>query len=284
MDVIYANGLFVAVARTGVGDRVMTSPDGITWTLGSTPADNNWVSLAYGSGLFVAVAATGAGDRVMTSPDGLTWTIRSSASDNNWNGVTYGAGQFVAVGATGASNQVMTSGTFTLPLHWLSVSAQLNSSGQARIMWQVEEQNVVDYKVEKSTDGLKFNSIGSVAVQGDGQHSYTFTESRELEQKAYYRIKQIDLDGRYTYSSILTLHRNGGGEVSIYPNPTTDIVTVSVSKDLLNKIAIVTDLYGKTLQTIRITNLSFTVHIEEYPAGTYLIKLDKEKTVKIIKK
>ena len=57
----------MAVGRTGTGDRVMTSPDGITWTLRTSAADNRWSSVTYGNGLFVAVAITGAGNRVMTS-------------------------------------------------------------------------------------------------------------------------------------------------------------------------------------------------------------------------
>jgi len=55
----------VAVAYSGTGNRVMTSPDGISWTLRSSAADNDWLSVTYGGGLFVAVASTGAGNRVM---------------------------------------------------------------------------------------------------------------------------------------------------------------------------------------------------------------------------
>ena len=83
--------MFVAVASTGAGDRVMTSPDGVTWTARSSSADNWWSSVAYGDGVFVAVAATGAGGRVMTSPDGIIWTARSAATANAWSAVTYGA-------------------------------------------------------------------------------------------------------------------------------------------------------------------------------------------------
>ena len=86
----------------------MTSPDGITWTIRSSAADNNWLSVIYGSGLFVAVANTTVGNRVMTSPDGITWTIRSSAADNNWSSVTYGNGLFIAVANSGVGNRVMT--------------------------------------------------------------------------------------------------------------------------------------------------------------------------------
>ena len=64
---------FVAVAETGTGNRVMTSPDGIKWAARTSTADNNWESVAYGGGLFVAVASTGTGNRVMTwEPEAVT--------------------------------------------------------------------------------------------------------------------------------------------------------------------------------------------------------------------
>jgi hypothetical protein len=61
-------GLFVAVAISGTGNRVMTSPDGITWTARSSAADNSWVAVCWSAevGLFVAVANSGTGNRVMT--------------------------------------------------------------------------------------------------------------------------------------------------------------------------------------------------------------------------
>jgi hypothetical protein len=88
----------------------MTSPDGINWTLRTSAADNQWISVTYGNGLFVAVAYSGTGNRVMTSPDGINWTLRTSAADNQWRAVTYGNGLFVAVAQTGTGNRVMTSG------------------------------------------------------------------------------------------------------------------------------------------------------------------------------
>ena len=75
-SVTYGNGLFVAVTCgldvfslmcNTVGDKVMTSPDGIAWTLINGSANNEWASVTYGNGLFVAVANSGTGDRVMTS-------------------------------------------------------------------------------------------------------------------------------------------------------------------------------------------------------------------------
>ncbi len=108
-SVTYGNGMFVAVAGSGTGNRVMTSPDGINWTTRTSAADNDWRAVTYGNGLFVAVAGSGTGNRVMTSPDGINWTIRTSSIDSNWLDITYGNGLFVAVADTGGTNSVMTS-------------------------------------------------------------------------------------------------------------------------------------------------------------------------------
>jgi hypothetical protein len=112
---------FVAVAESGDGDRVMTSPDGENWTTRSTPGGtaNNWTSVVWGdppgaaAARFVAVASGGSGNRVMTSADGATWespTQPAFVTGGIWRAVTWGgpAGQelFVAVAYSGA---VMTS-------------------------------------------------------------------------------------------------------------------------------------------------------------------------------
>jgi len=70
--IVYGNGVFVAVAASGTGNRVMTSPDGVTWTSRTTPVDNGWNDVTYANGLFVAVAGSGTDNRVMTSSDGIT--------------------------------------------------------------------------------------------------------------------------------------------------------------------------------------------------------------------
>ena len=61
------------------GDRVMTSPDGITWTLRSAATAATWRGVTWSAdlGLFCAVAQDG---NVMTSPDGLTWALQTAQS------------------------------------------------------------------------------------------------------------------------------------------------------------------------------------------------------------
>ena len=103
--VTYGNGLFVAIGNSG-GNRVMTSPDGKTWTA-RTAESSWWSSVTFGNGLYVAVALSGT-NQVMTSPDGISWTAHTAAAANSWKAVTYGNGLFVAVASDGA-NRVMTS-------------------------------------------------------------------------------------------------------------------------------------------------------------------------------
>lgn len=106
--VAYGSGLFVAVAcgtaansgcDAGAGARIMTSPDGVTWTTRTSPTARQYYGLTYGNGLFVAVATEcpAFSGCVITSPDGITWTARDSASVNGWQDVAYGNGTFVAV-------------------------------------------------------------------------------------------------------------------------------------------------------------------------------------------
>ena len=105
-DIVYAAGLFVAVAYSGTA-RVQTSPDGITWTARTPASASLWYSVAYdGSGLFAAVAG---GGEVMTSPDGITWTGRTGIGAIKWIDVTYGAGIFCAVALEPSGTKVMTS-------------------------------------------------------------------------------------------------------------------------------------------------------------------------------
>ena len=122
-SITYGNGLFVAVSdaynisgvpASGTGgqqltSRVMTSPDGITWSNRYAP-DIGWFGITYGAGMFVACSKSTTGNRTMTSPDGINWALRPSANDTlNWSGITYGNGIFVTVAESGGSgSRVMT--------------------------------------------------------------------------------------------------------------------------------------------------------------------------------
>jgi hypothetical protein len=103
--------LLVAVAESGTGNRVMTSPNGITWTTQTSAADDTWQSICWAAelGLLVAVSREGS---VMTSPDGITWRTRTgTGTTDTWRSICWAAelGLLVAVALGGAVNRAITS-------------------------------------------------------------------------------------------------------------------------------------------------------------------------------
>jgi hypothetical protein len=104
-------GIFVAVAVTGINNRVMTSPNGINWTSRFTSEGNQWSSVCWSAELriFVAVATDGTNKRIMTSPDGTTWT-GITIDTLPWWSVCWSPelGIFAVVGGSG-TNRVLTS-------------------------------------------------------------------------------------------------------------------------------------------------------------------------------
>jgi hypothetical protein len=85
-------GLFVSVSSAGTGDRIITSPDGITWTQRTTPAAIQYTRVCWSPDLeiFCAVAANGVANRVMTSADGINWTTQNTTgNDNQWYSICW---------------------------------------------------------------------------------------------------------------------------------------------------------------------------------------------------
>jgi hypothetical protein len=164
-SVCYGYGLFVAVANGGVGYRVMTSPDGITWTGRSCPS-NQWLSVCYGNGIFVAVSSGGGANNVMTSPNGTTWTIRTTPTQNDsWRSVCYGNGLFVAVAQINTGyTQVMTSPDgITWTLRNSIVSNDWQSVCYGNGLFVAVANSGVGNRVMISSDGVGWSSCGSAA-------------------------------------------------------------------------------------------------------------------------
>ncbi len=108
--IVNGNGKFVAVSNTGTNNRVMTSTDGISWTVGTSASSKNFFGVTYGNGKFVAVSANSGATAAMYSTDGIAWVLGNTPNVNNqWSSVTYGNGLFVAVSRTGSNSRVMTS-------------------------------------------------------------------------------------------------------------------------------------------------------------------------------
>ncbi len=178
-----------------------------------------------------------------------------------------------------------------LPVTWLYFRGT-NQNKNNLLEWATaNEQNSKEFKVERSLDGSNFTDIGTVAAAGNSNttRSYNYTDrniDRLNSTVMYYRLRQIDLDNRYKYSTVirLTYKEKETPHSIVYPNPASTVITISIGdKKLIGTMASVFDMNGKLLQNITISGDSQTIDISRYMNGIYLIRLENKETLRIVK-
>ena len=144
------------------------------------------------------------------------------------------------------------------------------------------ELNNERFEIERSIDPQDgFTSIG--VVNGAGNSStrltYLFEDTAPMLGVNYYRLRQVDFDGSFSYSKIIAIDVQGLKNAQVFfPNPTLDVVNYqfNTTQEEALKITII-DVLGKTLaERVYQTNLGVNttrINLRPYPAGTYLIKV-----------
>ncbi|RYY54929.1 MAG: hypothetical protein EOO09_12415, partial [Chitinophagaceae bacterium] len=110
-----------------------------------------------------------------------------------------------------------------LPLDFLSFA--VNRSGEAALLtWSTEnEVNTSRFDVQWSTDGRNYRSIGTVSsLSTGGVHQYDFTHNNPSAGINYYRIRQLDIDGKSSMSTVVILDGRQTGSLQVSPNPVSD--------------------------------------------------------------
>lgn len=129
-----------------------------------------------------------------------------------------------------------------------------------QLTWNTaSESNNKGFEIERSADGTTFSSIGFVRSLSDNGTSattlsYLFDDMNPLASRSYYRLKQTDRDGKFTYSNIISIKGREPLAVEItnlYPNPVKDQFSVGISSATEGKVTvIVTDAGGKNVMTL----------------------------------
>ncbi|MBS1567681.1 MAG: cadherin-like domain-containing protein, partial [Bacteroidetes bacterium] len=125
----------------------------------------------------------------------------------------------------------------SLPVTIVDLAAAYNDN-IVQVKWTTTfEQNNDRFEIERSTDGITFKTVGTVKGQGNSgvRHDYEFDDEvkRNTVSKndLYYRLKQVDLDGKATYSKILVVRvyqTKSLQSVSVTPNPAVNDIRVNV--------------------------------------------------------
>lgn len=154
-------------------------------------------------------------------------------------------------------------------------------NNDAHLAWETAtEFNNAGFDVEKSTDGLHFSSIGFVKGNGSSftQNTYSFID-KNFTKTAYYRLNQFDFDGKTTYSSIVSLQKEGkGNTVKIYPNPisTQSDLTIEFSEQVETSLNIdVVDVQGRILYKKQSEKgiESLKIPVGNWARGMYFVRL-----------
>jgi hypothetical protein len=158
-----------------------------------------------------------------------------------------------------------------LPITLTKFTAQ-RSGSEGLLNWQTaQEENSRDFTVERSTDGKTYTSIGVVAAAGKSTapRNYTFTDLAPVNSVNYYRLKQSDLDDKYTYSPIRTLNFSESSRLGWY---STGKLSVEVS--LLqgnNEPYSLSDISGRTLRQGQLSGGK--TQVSNLPAGVYIVRV-----------
>jgi hypothetical protein len=168
----------------------------------------------------------------------------------------------------------------TLPVKWINIQANLNTNKHAVLKWQVQESNVAIYEIEKSRNGLSFSTIATVTSKGDGINQYSHTDADAINSVTYYRIKQIDRDGKFGYSIVLQLNSQTNSSLLVYPTLFNNGITVVSSKA---QAAVITNAQGQIVKTIVLNEGNNFIHTAGFDSGFYMLKATDGSTQKLMK-
>jgi len=168
--------------------------------------------LSMGSGSTIIVYSGG----LITGTDINSDQIRIGSSKVYKGAPDVTGPQFANV-TTGAGFNLFSS---SLPVQFLGFSLSHQSTA-VLVQWSTTaEVNAAGYEVERSNNGSSWSSIGSITATGSSNNStnqYSYTDRSASGTVLYYRIRQIDLDGHFSYTPIKTISQDAGKtDVKIY--------------------------------------------------------------------
>jgi hypothetical protein len=164
----------------------------------------------------------------------------------------------------------------TLPVTLLDFSARALQEKVAVKWITTNEINNKHFEVERSIDGVQFAPLGIVAAKGTGggQTIYDFTDEKPVQGMNYYRLKQVDLNGRFTYTPVVAIRFDKAGYlVQVYPNPATSFFTVRSDKRF-TKVELA-DMNGRLVQHWQV-QADNQYRLANLAKGMYVVRLTEQ--------
>jgi hypothetical protein len=208
----------------------------------------------------------------------------STITANGVGGKNNSGGNSYAGNGGGANNSGILTMGGPLPIEFLQFSGEAEFS-KVNLYWATpSERNMTYYIVERSHDGVTFSVLGKQSAKGKSGTtiSYELRDEDPLKGIYYYRLKQVDEKGIYSYSNSISILFESELDFVLFPNPTGTGHSVYLSIDKLNSATVeltIFDLTGKLILTqhllpekgkpIELTDIKL-------PKGIYTIRLFTE--------
>lgn len=172
----------------------------------------------------------------------------------------------------------------SFPVEWLDFSVRFTDN-YASLEWATaSELNSSHFNVQRSWDGLVYETLGEIDAAGNSQtvQTYQFTDQEVLSPQTstyYYRIRQVDLDGTSDYSNVIELSPSDQSTLLLkaYPNPVQDFLTINwESNDPTKSLRVISSngqvLYHRELGDST-TSGQLNLSVSTWSAGVYVLEL-----------
>jgi hypothetical protein len=222
---------------------------------------------------------------VVLTPTSIVWNATNSYWEVLLTTPSFSQFRFHAVNPLGSA----------LPITLGDFSGKKENSTNVLIWNTITENNCKAFEVQRSTNGTDFTALGMINSQAANGMSnielnYSFVDANPKQGHNYYRLRQIDLDGKSTYSKEIDLVGTSNGSViNVYPNPAKDNVTVEYASNSNASLSLqVIDMSGRIIKQIqtKVTsgNNAILISLDGVSAGMYQLQLIENNRLSYVQK
>lgn len=176
-----------------------------------------------------------------------------------------------------------------MPIKLISFTGTLDNNVVSLNWVTGKEEGFDHFEIERASADLVFEKIAEVAGMGfntDDEHAYALTDEHAQNGTNYYRLKSVDLDGSFEYSSIVSVVVEVEKAISVYPNPSNgDFVNVASTFEVSDNTTVMIFNEGgvllqKTQVTEREVRIDFTRHLS---SGVYILKYTSPEYTQVVR-
>ncbi len=170
--------------------------------------------------------------------------------------------------------------TDPLPVTLVSFTATRENQS-ALLNWKTTAETNSDYfEVQRSQSGKVWSVIGRVQARGESSElvGYSFADQSPASGQNLYRLRMIDKDGTFAFSSIRNIDFKGKAGVLLYPNPVTDKIYVDTKDNVAIVRIQINDASGRVVYDKVMSGraaFSKEIDVSKLPAGTYLVLIGR---------